>query len=148
MSLILCFSVFIVDQLTKYAILHVLPLGQAHVVTPFFNLVHARNTGVSFSLFSSLNMRWFLVGLSTLIAAYVIKLWQQSTNMHQRIAYAAIVGGALGNMMDRVVHGSVVDFLLFHFDRYCYPAFNVADSAIVCGVAWLLLRSHDKQHTS
>lgn len=148
MSLIICFSVLIIDQFTKYVVLQNLPLGVSHTVVPFLNLVHARNTGVSFSLLSSFNMRWWLVGLTVLILVYVIRLWQQSNIMHHRIAYAAVIGGALGNMVDRTIHGSVIDFLFFHWKDYCYPAFNVADIAIVCGVGWLLLRGYDNQHTS
>lgn len=142
MSLILSLSVLLIDQLSKYVILRTLPYGEVHVMAPFFNIIHARNTGISFSLMSSLDMRWGLVFLTTCITAYVMKLWWQADDAHHRIAYGAIVGGALGNMIDRTIHGSVVDFLLFHLGSYSYPAFNVADMAIVCGVGWLLLRSY------
>lgn len=145
MGLITFFSVLALDQLSKFFLVSNLGLGQSHFVTPFFNFVHARNHGVSFSMLAQYDIRWGLTILATSIAAYIAWLWSRTRHTWQSITYGAIVGGAVGNIIDRIVRGSVVDFLYFHIGPYGYPAFNIADSAIVCGVAWLLWKGwHDK----
>lgn len=145
MGLITCLSVFVLDQLSKYLVVHFLALGHAKPLAPFFSLVHVRNHGVSFSLLSSYDMRWGLVVLASIIVLYIASLWKKSDHTWQRMAYGAIVGGALGNIIDRTLRGSVVDFIYFHIGPYGYPAFNVADSAIVCGVLWLFWRQWNDQ---
>lgn len=140
--LLYCILVLVLDQATKYAVIKSLPYYGFVEVLPFFKLVHVYNYGVSFSLLSALDARWWLVGVSLLITSAIIFLWRRSPSFFDRVCYASIVGGALGNVIDRIYHGAVVDFLYFHIGVYGYPAFNVADSAIVCAVLALLLKSY------
>ena len=132
--------IMIVDQLSKYYLVSVInmPVQSPIAVTPFFNLVMVWNYGVSFGMFSSLDAKWFLVGMSIMICGL---LWHMSrdayNNMHMT-AYGMVIGGALGNVIDRFYYGAVADFFDFHINHWHYPAFNVADMAIVCGVIGLL----------
>lgn len=145
MSLITCFSIFVIDQLSKYFLVTWLAIGASYPLTPFFSIVHARNYGVSFSMLSSYNLRWWLIAFAGVIISYILWLWKKANHTWQKITYSAIVGGALGNVADRLMRGSVVDFIYFHIGPYGYPAFNIADSAIVCSVGWLVWKEwHDK----
>ena len=112
-------------------------------VTGFFNLVLAWNTGVSFSAFAGSGPagRWILVGVAVLICGFVLA-WMGRTQRRLLIAgFAVIVGGALGNVIDRVIHGAVVDFLDFHLASWHWPAFNLADTAITLGVVAIIADS-------
>lgn len=140
--------VFLLDRLTKLFVQSHITIWDTYTVIPgFFNLIHTENPGAAFSLFSTAQSEWrsfFLVGLSTgalvLIAAL---LWHPGgrvgDNRWLRLGLALILGGALGNVYDRVVHGSVTDFLELYLDGFHWPAFNVADSAITVGAALVLL---------
>jgi len=137
--------VFAADQLSKLALrLYLVPdEGSQIFVLPVFNLVHAWNYGVSFSLFAAEgdSRRWILIlvmlGIS---AAVAVALWRSVTRL-PALAYGMVLGWALGNVLDRLVHGAVFDFLQFHLAGYYWPSFNLADSAIVAGVGLLLLDS-------
>ncbi len=143
--------VVVIDQITKWVVLSNFEYGEALPVTSFFQLVLVFNTGAAFSFLAEHSgwQRWFFVVLAVVICGWLLALLRQ----HQReialpMAFSLIIGGAIGNVIDRLVHGAVVDFLYFHVGRYGWPAFNVADSAITVGVVlmlWAQLRAH--RHT-
>jgi signal peptidase II len=138
----LAFIIVLADQFTKVLVVGYYHLGDSTRVTSFFNMVRAHNTGAAFSFLADANgwQRWFFTGLG-LLAAGVI-LWMLRSHAGQRLfcfALACVLGGAIGNVIDRLVHGYVVDFLDFHSHGYHFPAFNLADSAITLGAACLIL---------
>lgn len=142
-------AILAADQATKAAVMQALPLGGGVVVIPeLLNLVHARNTGVAFGMLSGLG-GWqvpLLVAVAVAIIA-VLGVWIHrlgDTETGTRLALAAILGGAVGNVVDRLAWGHVVDFIDVHWGGWHYPAFNVADSAITLGaiaLAWLVYRA-------
>lgn len=130
-----------VDQLTKFAMTQWLERGQSVRVTPFFDLVLVYNPGAAFSFLSDAGgwQRWFFVLLALGISVWLVRLIRLHTRERWlALSFALILGGALGNVIDRLFHGAVIDFVYFHAGRYGWPAFNVADSAISVGVALLL----------
>lgn len=134
-----------IDQLSKYWLrTEIVPQPESLItITSFFNLNHAWNYGTAFSLFWSTaeSQRWFLIAGTGLISvALMVWLWRTPSKL-TAVAVGSILGGALGNIIDRVQHGAVFDFLQFHLADYYWPSFNIADSAIVCGVALLLWES-------
>jgi signal peptidase II len=134
--------VIVLDQFTKTLVLGHFQYGDARPVTGFFNLVRVHNTGAAFSFLAGAGgwQRWFFVGLG--IAASVFIVWMLRTQGHQRLfawALSLILGGALGNVIDRLLHGYVVDFLDLHWRGWHFPAFNIADAAISIGAALLIL---------
>lgn len=138
----LAFIIILIDQFTKVLIVGYYHLGDSTYVTSFFNVVRVHNTGAAFSLLASASgwQRWFFTVLG-LVAAGVI-VWMLKSHPGQRLfsfAMACILGGAVGNVIDRLVHGYVVDFLDFHWRTMHFPAFNVADAAISVGAACLIL---------
>lgn len=140
---LLCIAVaFVVDQATKALALAFAPLLAARVeVLPVFNLVLVHNRGVSFGMFGGVVPWWGLtiIGLA-IVGLLAYWLWQA----HDRVSAAGcglVIGGALGNLLDRVRHKAVTDFLDFHIAGYHWPAFNMADVAVVGGVGLMLLDS-------
>ena len=138
----LALLLLIADQFTKVLILGYYRLGDATYVTSFFNVVRVHNTGAAFSFLASASgwQRWFFTAIG--IAAAVFIIWMLKSHAGQKLfsfAMACILGGAIGNVIDRVLHGYVVDFLDFHFGNWHFPAFNVADSAITVGAICLIL---------
>lgn len=136
--------VLLLDQATKWLMLLVVMAPPRIIeVTGFFNLVLAWNTGVSFSAFAGSGPagRWILVGVAIVICGFVLA-WMGRTQRRLLIAgFAVIVGGAFGNVIDRVIHGAVVDFLDFHLAGWHWPAFNLADTAITLGVVAIIADS-------
>lgn len=135
--------VLLLDQGSKWLMLAVMSPPRIIEVTGFFNLVLAWNTGVSFSAFAGGGDtgRWILVGIAIVISGFVLA-WMGRTQRRLLIAgFAIIVGGALGNVIDRVIHGAVVDFLDFHVAGRHWPAFNLADTAITLGVVAIIADS-------
>jgi signal peptidase II len=130
------------DQFTKIVIENAFRLGDVRPVTSYFSLVLAHNRGAAFSMFDG-GPGWHARALTGLgIAACVFILYLLARHGAQRLfatALAMILGGALGNVLDRLLHGHVIDFLLFHYRQWEFPAFNVADSAITIGAALLIL---------
>jgi len=129
------------DQITKYVAVQQLVLNQVVAVTPFFNLVLVYNAGAAFSFLSDAAgwQRGFFIGIALIASAWIVYLLRRYP--HQRLfalALSLVLAGAVGNVVDRVLHGAVIDFLDFHAYGYHWPAFNVADSAISCGAALLL----------
>ena len=140
--LALAFVVVLLDQFTKTMVLGYFELGDSRPVTSFFNLVRAHNRGAAFSFLNDASgwQRWFFIVLG--LAAAVFIVWLLARHGGQRMfswALALILGGALGNVIDRVLHGHVVDFIQVHWNQHYFPSFNVADSAISIGAALLIL---------
>lgn len=153
--LLVSLAVILSDQLSKWLIRQDLPLDSGHPVTQFFNLVYVSNPGAAFSLLAGAPgwQRWFFTALS--LAASALILWLLFRNRGKALfslALACILGGALGNVIDRVLWGKVTDFLDFyitlHGQQWHWPAFNLADSAIFIGAALLVVDElrHARQH--
>lgn len=138
----------IVDQVAKYLIRNFL-LGQQGYyfpVTSFFDLVYSWNYGISFGMFNashSVANAIFII-LNSIITIYIWYLMFKSTTFLYYQGYGLIMGGAIGNLVDRVVHGAVFDFLYFHLGNFGFPAFNLADTFIFLGVA-LVIYAHYKE---
>ena len=138
----LALLVLLADQFTKILIIGSFTLGDSTPVTSFFNLVRAHNSGAAFSFLAHAGgwQRWFFTGLGS--AAALLMVWLLKKHAGQKLfgfAIACVLGGAVGNVMDRVLYGYVVDFLDFHYAGIHFPAFNLADSAISLGAACLIL---------
>ena len=137
----LAFATIALDQLTKWWIVNfVMNPPNVIEVTPFFNLVLGLNRGVSFGMFSSDSnlSRWLLTALAlAIVCALAVWLWR-AEKPWLAVALGLIIGGAIGNVIDRAMVGAVVDFLDFHVADYHWPTFNVADMGITCGAAVLI----------
>jgi len=138
----LALILLIADQFTKTLILGYYRLGDSTYVTSFFNVVRAHNTGAAFSFLADGNgwQRWLFTVIGVVAAGFI--LWMLRSHAGQKLfsfAMACILGGAIGNVIDRMMHGYVVDFLDFHLQGRHFPAFNVADSAITIGAICLVL---------
>ncbi len=141
--------VILADQVTKTLIIGHFQLHDSRPVTEWFNLVRAHNRGAAFSFLSDASgwQRWFFTGLGVAASAFIV--WMLRSHPTQRLfcfAVSMIMGGALGNVLDRLMHGYVVDFLQFRFGFLAplfpggyFPAFNIADSAITLGALCLVL---------
>lgn len=140
--LLIAALIIVADQLTKILVIGSFQLGDVRPVTGFFNLVRAHNYGAAFSFLHTASgwQRWFFIGLGLVAAVFII--WMLRSHGQQRMfawALTLILGGALGNVIDRAVHGYVVDFIQVHAGGWFFPAFNVADSAISVGAVLLVL---------
>ena len=145
----IAFIVILLDQFTKVLIIGSMQLGDSHTVLSCFNIVRAHNTGAAFSFLAHAGgwQRWFFVGLGAAATGFIVYMLKQHGG--QKLfswALTLILGGAIGNVIDRLVHGYVVDFLDFHwaflspmFPQGHFPAFNVADCGITIGAAMLIL---------
>ena len=148
MWLSLAFIIILLDQITKVLIVGNYKLGDSTVVTSFFNVVRAHNTGAAFSFLANAGgwQRWFFTGIGIAAALFITYLLKAHAGQKLfSFAMACILGGAIGNVIDRVLYGYVVDFLDFHwsflsplFHGGHFPAFNIADSAISVGAVCLI----------
>ena len=141
--------VILADQVTKTLIIGAFQHGDVRPVTDWFNLVRAHNTGAAFSFLAGASgwQRWFFIGLGLVASGFIV--WMMRSHPTQKLfcfAVSMIMGGALGNVVDRLLHGYVVDFLQFRFSLLSpifhggyFPSFNLADSAITLGAACLIL---------
>ncbi len=141
--------VIIIDQLTKRVVDTSMSLYQSIELAPYFQLTYLRNQGAAFSFLSGAGgwQRWFFIGLAVAASVFIC-FWLKKLNRTQRweaIAWSLVLGGALGNLIDRILYGYVIDFLDVHAGEWHWPAFNVADSAITAGVIMLLLDSFKSQ---
>lgn len=139
--------VIVLDLYTKHLVQDAFSYGEHLTVTSFFDLVRYHNEGAAFSFLASAGgwQRFFFSAIALIASAVIIYLLRK--HPAQKLfcfALALVLGGALGNLYDRLTLGYVVDFLYFHYQSYYWPAFNLADSAITCGVALLLLDSFKK----
>lgn len=142
--LVVASVVIVLDQLSKAAINSHFIYGESLAVMPLFNLVLAHNTGAAFSFLHDAGgmQRWLFSAVAIIGSVWIVLLLRK----HQAeklfsFALALILGGALGNLIDRIAYGYVVDFLDFYWSSYHFAAFNVADSAITCGAALMILDS-------
>ncbi len=143
--------VLLLDQWSKQVLLFDVGIaGRVIEVTSFFNLVMVWNHGVSFGLFAADDdsRRWLLIAVALAICAVLCWLVWRQADRFQALAYGMIIGGAIGNVIDRIRFGAVADFFDVHLYGYHWPAFNIADSAIVIGVAMLLYDSIVRQRPS
>ena len=134
--------VILLDQFSKVLIEGEFAYGESRTVTSFFNVVRVHNTGAAFSFLAGASgwQRWFFVGLGVVASAVIV--WMLKKHPAQKLfcfAIAMILGGALGNVIDRLWHGYVVDFIQLHYAGRAFPSFNLADSAITLGAICLIL---------
>jgi signal peptidase II len=135
--------VILLDQITKHAVVWTFAEREVLPISPFFNLTLVYNPGAAWSFLADAGgwQRWFFVGVAV-VASVVLIGWLRSLRRTERcisVALALILGGALGNLYDRIVLGKVVDFLDFYWGSAHFPAFNVADSAITVGAAMMII---------
>jgi len=153
MYLLIALIVVLLDRWTKHIVAQRISLySHIQIIPGFFRLTHTENTGAAFSLFADSTAPWksaLLIGFSVIALAVVSVLLWKNNHAHivTGIGLSLIMGGAVGNLWDRVARGRVIDFLLFYVKRYQWPVFNLADSAIVVGAGLLVLeilfaRSH------
>jgi len=138
----LALLIIILDQLTKLLTLHTLPEGASRPILSFLNWVLVFNPGAAFSILANSGgwQKWFFIAIG-LIAA-IVMIWLLKRHAHQSLfslAISLILGGAIGNVIDRFVHGAVVDFIDVYYQNYHWPAFNLADSAITVGTILLII---------
>jgi signal peptidase II len=142
--------VIVLDQFSKAWITSHFAFGETFTVLSVFDLVLAHNTGAAFSFLNDAGgvQRWLFSFIAILASAWIIWLLRKhSTQLLFAFALSMILGGALGNLIDRLTYGYVVDFLSFHWDRHYFPAFNLADSSITCGAFLLIIDSFkEKKH--
>ena len=134
--------IVLADQFTKTLILGHFQLGDSRFVTSFFNIVRVHNPGAAFSFLRDAGgwQRWFFTGIALVATVFII--WMLRSHGGQRLfswALALILGGAIGNVIDRLLHGYVVDFIQVHAGGWYFPSFNIADSAITVGAVLLIL---------
>jgi len=137
--------VLILDQASKLAIDASMQLYESIPLMPYFNLTYAHNTGAAFSLLAKAGgwQRWLFAGLAVVMSG-IIAVWLARLEKHETlmaVALSMILGGAIGNLIDRVAYGYVIDFLDVYYQQWHWPAFNIADSAICIGVGLMLLES-------
>jgi signal peptidase II len=139
--------VIALDFYTKQLIVQHFSYGEHLPVTTFFDLVRYHNEGAAFSFLAAAGgwQKYFFSAVAIVASVMIVRLLMQ--NLSQKLfcfGLALVLGGALGNLIDRISLGHVIDFLYFHYLQYDFPAFNIADSAITCGVGVLLLDSFKK----
>jgi signal peptidase II len=138
----LALVVVLLDQISKTLVIGAFALNHSQPLTSFFNLVRVHNSGAAFSFLAGASgwQRWFFVGLGTVASGFIV--WMLKKHPTQKLfcfAVSMIMGGAIGNVIDRLLHGHVVDFIQLHYGGWYFPAFNLADSAITLGAICLVL---------
>ena len=138
------------DQIVKWLVQQSMAYGESVSVTPFFSWVHVWNTGAAFSLFANAGgwQRYFLIGIAVVVSILLIKLVLENRHKGEAIAYSLILGGAMGNLVDRIFRGYVVDSFDVYWRAWHWPAFNVADIAIVLGVLLFVSSSLLRERTN
>ncbi|MBK1872632.1 signal peptidase II [Marinobacter sp. 1-3A] len=131
------------DQAIKWLVQQSMAYGQSIEITSFFNWVHVWNTGAAFSLFANGDgwQRYFLIGIAIVVSIVLLKLIRYARQPAEALAYSMVLGGAVGNVIDRILRGYVVDYLDFHWQSWHWPAFNLADILIVSGALIILATS-------
>lgn len=147
--------IIIIDQITKWVASSTLTMHEQNPVMPSFNFTLMHNYGAAFSFLSDAGgwQRWFFTIIAAVISI-VLVVWITRLKSHEKLlgfALALVLGGAVGNLIDRVAYGYVVDFIQWYYDRFYWPAFNIADAAISVGAVLLLISSffgdEDKNET-
>jgi signal peptidase II len=140
--LLIAAIIIVLDQYTKTLIVNPFQVHEGRYVTSFFNLVRAHNPGAAFSFLAGAGgwQRWFFTAIALAATVFIIvMLRKQGDQKLFALALTLILGGAIGNAVDRLIHGYVVDFLQFHWGGWAFPSFNVADSAITLGAILLIV---------
>tara|TARA_R110002050_G_scaffold57423_5_gene129305 strand:+ start:227302 stop:227769 length:468 start_codon:yes stop_codon:yes gene_type:complete len=137
--------VIVLDQVSKWLMVSWLSLHETFAVVPFFNLTMAHNPGAAFSFLADAGgwQKWFFIGLASIVSIALL-IWLKKLKPHAKLeaaSIAMILGGAVGNVIDRIYYGYVIDFLDVYYGTYHWPAFNIADSAIVVGAILLVIDS-------
>ena len=144
--------IIVLDQASKLWITSHFAYGESLTVLSVFDLVLAHNTGAAFSFLSDAGgmQRWLFSVIAVVASVWIVWLLRRhSAQTLFALALSLILGGALGNLIDRIAYGYVVDFLSFHWDEHYFPAFNLADSAITCGAFLMILDSFkERKHGS
>ncbi|WP_371379561.1 signal peptidase II [Thalassotalea aquiviva] len=147
----LALAMLVLDQVSKHTVVALMDYRESISVLPFFNFTYVHNPGAAFSFLADQGgwQRWFFSAIAVFISALLV-FWMAKTPKHQtliNLAFALILSGALGNLIDRVLFGYVIDFLDFYVGTYHWPAFNIADSAIFIGAALMIIDAfkQDKQ---
>ncbi|MGL4858578.1 MAG: signal peptidase II [Enterobacteriaceae bacterium] len=139
----LALLVIAIDLSSKQWVMAHFWLGESVSVLPFFSFTYAHNTGAAFSLLADSSgwQRWFFAAVAALVTGVLLVMMYRGQRQQKlsNCAYALIIGGALGNLFDRMVHGVVIDFLHFHLGDWSFPVFNLADTAICIGAGLILL---------
>ena len=141
----LSFIIIVLDQWTKLSVTATMQLYESIQIMPYFNLTYVRNEGAAFSFLSDAGgwQRWLFAGLasviSIMITVWIVRLKKQELLL--AVALSLVLGGAIGNLIDRVAYGYVIDFLDIYYQDKHWPAFNIADSAICVGVFLMLLEN-------
>lgn len=135
--------VIIIDQITKYAASSMLLMHEPVAILPFFNFTLMHNPGAAFSFLADQGgwQRWFFAVLA-LVVSVVLAVWLRRLQAHEKwlaLALSLVLGGAVGNLIDRIYHGYVVDFIDVYYNAWHWPAFNIADSAITVGAVMLVI---------
>jgi len=135
----------VLDQASKLTVDSTMQLYESIPLMPYFNLTYVHNTGAAFSFLSEAGgwQRWFFATLALIISA-VLSVWMARLQKHETllaVALALVLGGAIGNLIDRLAYGYVIDFLDVYYNTWHWPAFNIADSAITLGVMLMLAES-------
>ena len=141
-GLLIALLVIVLDQFSKIMVYsYLLEVGRMVEVTSFFNLVSAWNTGVSFSMFNNLGVNgvYILSAFSLLVVGFLLYWLNNEKSLYMRVSLGFVIGGAIGNVIDRVRLGAVYDFLDVHLGVHHWPAFNVADSFICIGAVLIVL---------
>jgi len=143
LSLLLASDVFLLDQVSKWLLLRIIPSPSSPPIelTSFFNLALVWNHGISFGMFAAHRHPFPLIALSLVIVVILLKWLYKNSSRWIAVALGCIIGGAVGNVVDRLRFGAVVDFFDAHIGPYHWPAFNIADSAIFIGVVLLCASS-------
>ncbi len=141
----LSFLAVVLDQVSKLVVSGSMQLYQSIKIMPYFNLTYVHNTGAAFSFLSDAGgwQRWFFAGLAVIISTVMV-VWLAKLKQHETllaVALSLVLGGAIGNLIDRLAYGYVIDFLDVYYQSWHWPAFNIADSAITLGVVLMLLES-------
>ncbi|HQR10882.1 MAG TPA: signal peptidase II [Casimicrobiaceae bacterium] len=141
--LLLAAAVIFADRLSKMLVVNSFLRGEELPVTSFMSFVLAYNSGAAFSFLAGQPgwQRWFFTAVAIVASVFLVYMIKRGGDRIQSAGFALILGGALGNLWDRIAIGKVVDFLLFHYAGWSWPAFNVADSAITVGAALLIIDS-------
>ncbi|MEM6461794.1 MAG: signal peptidase II [Pseudomonadota bacterium] len=133
-------ALVVADQTVKWAVQKYLPFQQMVDVLPVLALFYTRNEGIAFSMLTGVDERW-LLALMLVVIAFVATMWARSTPQRwvSQFGFALIIGGAIGNLADRAMHGYVVDYILLHAGNWYFAVFNLADSLITVGAAAIII---------
>ncbi len=145
MILILSLIFLIVDQISKILVVKFLDLNSVTVIKNFFYLTYTNNTGAAFSILTDKRIFLVLVGIIIIILLIYYLKKHQIKNTINKIAFALVIGGSLGNLIDRIIRGSVVDFIDIKIFSYNFPIFNLADTFITIGVLLLLININKEE---